>query len=181
MSGFFLVRSCVLLSVVRGLWARGKWVVAGGLGALAAFADAQGIAVRCCSLLAWSAALLLFWFVGPAVRALGGFFGPVVDRSWVLCTWRHSRAAGFLSSTFSSRCSHSRVSCSHSGWLFHLLRVAAVEFCFAFFALSPSFSAAVHFLLAMSCLLGSARAHGCFLNRCGVNNCCCAYIIRGYW
>ena len=97
---------------------------------LAASARTRTIAARCCSLVAWSTILLVFWLLEPVIHALEKFFMPVIPSSYFLQASHHSTSTTVLSSLQMSQRSHESVLWSRSNCAFHLLKVLRVTFLF---------------------------------------------------
>ena len=98
--------------------------------ALAASARTRTIAARCCSLVAWSTMLLVFWLLEPVIHTLERFFMPVILSSCFLQASHHSISTTVLSSLLTSQRSHKSVLQSRSNCILHLLKVVTVTFLF---------------------------------------------------
>ena len=102
--------------------------MSGWFEALAASARTCTIAARCCSLVAWSTTLLVFWLLEPVIQALEKFFMPVIPSSCFLQASHHSISTTILSSLQTSQRSHESVLWSRSNCVSNLLKVVTVTF-----------------------------------------------------
>ena len=125
--------------------------------ALAASARICTIAAQCCSLVACSMMLLVFWLLDPVIHALE-FFMPTMLSSCFLQASHHSISTTILSSLVTSQRSHKSVLWSHSTCVFHLLKVVTVTFLFFKLVVGALSSVLFRLDMASSCLQGATSS-----------------------